>query len=247
MKDAGLWAIQTLRWRRGARRTWESWRASGLLLIGAYLGAALLVGLVSLWQTYRVPLAAPDPVVAGALMAAGWGSAALVRRPVLSLSPADALLLRTPAPPWQVWGGPLLSQLGPALLQGLVLGMLLWAWFPTWWVVAVSLPLLSVGRLLTQTLWYDSGVSGDRAARARLLGLSLLPLLGGLHPVALPLSLLIGVLTLGRVWRDFWTGDVPAELVVHAQVEDLRRGARRLGLPVPDLHPDGTRPPRRWA
>ncbi|MPY65410.1 hypothetical protein F8S09_01715 [Deinococcus sp. SDU3-2] len=247
MKDAGLWALQTLRWRRGARRTWESWRTSGLLLMGAYLGAALLVGLVSLWQTSRVPLAAPDPVVVGALMAAWWGSAALVRRPVLTLSPTDALLLRTPAPPWQAWLGPLLARLGPALLQSLALGLLLWAWFPTWWVVAVSLPLLSIGRLLAQALWYDSGVSGDRVVRARLVGLFLLPLLGGLHPAVLPLSLLVGVLILGRLWRGFWSGDVPATLVVHAQVEDLRRGARRLGLPVPDVRPDGTRAPRRWT
>lgn len=181
------------------------------------------------------------------LAAAWWGSAVLVRRPVLALNAADTLLLRTPLRPWQVWLGPWLVQVGPVVLGGVGLGALLWVWWPTWWSAALSLPLLLLGWKLAQALWYDTRTMRDPATQRRLLLLFLVPLAGALHPALLPLALLIGVVSLDWLWHAFWQADVPAPLVIHAQVEDLRRGTARLGLPVPDMGADGTRAPRRWT
>lgn len=245
--SAPLWALQRVTLARRARRDWQALKASGTLLMSAYLAVAVLVGLVSLWQTYRLPLAAPDPVVLGALASVGWLLAAFTRRPVLGLGDAEGLLLRLPVAPWRVWAVPLLGRLVPQFLVGVVLGLLLCAWLPTWWPLALSLPLLVGGRLLAQSLGQASRVVGDRRTQVGLLALAVLPLLAGLHPAALPIASALGFTAAFLLWRRFWRTDVPPVLVQQARVEALRQGARRLGLAVPDVGPDGTRPPRRWT
>lgn len=247
MKAELIWALHRVRLWRGVKGTWESWKSSGALLMGLYLGVAALIGLISLWQTGRVPQDAPDPTVLAGLATAWWGSAVLVRRPVLALNTGDALLLRTPLRPWQVWLAPWLVQTGPAVLGGAALGALLWLWWPTWWAAALALPLLLLGWKLAQALWSDARTVGDHVTQRRLLPLFLVPLLGAVHPALLPVALLGGVLGLGWLWKRFWHADVPAGVVLHAQVEALRRGAVRLGLPALDMDADGTRPARRWT
>ncbi|MCP2014783.1 hypothetical protein L1280_001935 [Deinococcus sp. HSC-46F16] len=245
--SAPLWRLQRVTLARRARRDWQALKASGTLLMAAYLVVAVLVGLISLWQTYRPPLAAPDPSVLGALAAMWWLLAAFTRRPVLGLGETEGLLLRLPVAPWRVWGVPLLGRLVPQMLLGLALGVALWLWFPTWWPLALSLPLLVGGRLIAQSLGQASRVVGDRRTQVGLLALSVLPLLAGLHPAALPIASALGFMGTLLLWRRFWRGDVPPALVQQARVEALRQGARRLGLPVLDVGPDGTRPPRRWT
>ncbi|MBB6018523.1 hypothetical protein [Deinococcus radiopugnans] len=247
MKAEPIWALHRLRLGRGVKATWETWKSSGALLMGLYLGVAALIGLVSVWQTGRVPQDAPDATVLAGLAAAWWGSAVLVRRPVLALNTGDALLLRTPLRPWQVWLAPWLVQVGPVVLAGVALGVLLWVWWPTWWTAALGLPLGLLGWKLGQALWSDARTVGDHATQRRLRPLFLVPLIGALHPALLPVALLGGVLGLGWLWWTFWQADVPARVVLHAQVEALRRGAIQLGLPAPDIGTDGTRPARRWT
>lgn len=242
-----LWALQRVMLVRRARTTWQGLKASGLLMMGGYLAAAVVVGLVSLWQTYRPALTAPDPAVLGAVAAAWWLLLGLTRRPVLGLDEAGALLLRLPVAPWRVWLVPLVGRLLPQVLVGAVLGLLLYAWFPTWWPLALSLPLLLGGRLVAQSLWQGSRVVGDHQTQGGVLALSALPLLAGVHPTALPVVSVLGAAGVCLLWRRFWRADVPPVLVQQASVEALRQGARRLGLPVPDLGPGGTRPPRRWS
>ncbi|QLG12205.1 hypothetical protein HLB42_16495 [Deinococcus sp. D7000] len=164
-----------------------------------------------------------------------------------ALNADDALLLRTPLRPWQIWLAPWLVQTGPALLGGAGFGVLLWLWWPTWWAAALGLPPLLLGGQLARLLWYDARTVGDHVTQHRPMLLFLVPLLGALHPALLPLGLLGGVLGLGWLWRRFWHADVPAQVVLHAQVEALRRGAVRLGLPALDMGADGTRPARRWT
>ncbi|QLG13373.1 hypothetical protein HLB42_20835 (plasmid) [Deinococcus sp. D7000] len=247
MSGSPIWVLHRLRLGRGVKRTWETWKSSGALLMGLYLGVAALIGLASVWQTGHVPQDAPDPTVLAGLAATWWGSAVLVRRPVLALNTDDTLLLRTPLRPWQVWLAPWLVQVGPVVLGGAALGVLLWVWWPTWWAAALALPLGLLGWKLAQALWSDARIVGDHVTQRRVLPLFLVPLLGALHPTLLPVALLGGVLGLGWLWRRFWQADVPASVLIHAQVEDLRRGAVRLGLPALDMGADGTRPPRRWT
>lgn len=247
MRGDALWTLQAQRLRRGVRQTWAHWRASVLLVMGGYVAATLLVGIAGLWLSYRGPAAAPDPLVLAALASAWWWSGTFARRPALALGDADGALLGTPAAPWRVWLGPLASRLAAPLGLGVAVGTLLWAWFPPWWAAALGLPLLGAGRVLVQALAYDARTVGDHTTRRRLLLLGLLPLLGGLHPAALPPALLVGVVGLGWLWHTFWRADVPPVLAWHGRVEALRQGARRLGLPALDLRADGTRAPRRWV
>lgn len=84
--------IANWRWRilkRQARQTWNGWRASGLLMLGSYLGIFGLILLVSAWQSYRFPLATPAPALTAALACVWWLSAGLVNRPAFGTSVTD--------------------------------------------------------------------------------------------------------------------------------------------------------------
>lgn len=231
---------------RAATQQWGLWRHSGTVLMGAYLAAFALIGLYSLWQSYRFPLPVIPPELFAGLAAAWWLSAGLIRRPALGLGVQDALLLRTPAPPWAVLTVPLAGMLSWSVLPGLGLGALLAAWFPPLWPLALALPLLAAGRPLFQTLFHDAVLIPDRGARNLGLLLSFLPLLAGWHLAVLPFVCLLAVVGWWLLWQKLWRDTVHAAPVLHNRVEGWRQGARRLGLPVPEVGADGSPPPVGW-
>lgn len=61
----------------------------------------------------------------------------------------------------------------------------------------------------------------------------------------MPLSTLLGAVTLALLWHRLWADGVPPLALRRWQVEGIRQGARRLGLPAPDVGPDGVPAPRR--
>ena len=240
-----IWALRRQVLTRQLRQSWKSWRGSGLLLMGGYLAAFALVLLISAWQSYRVPLGAPDPLLAAALAGAGWLSAWLPGRPAFGLAPSDEVLLRAPLVPWTVLLWPLLARLLPLLGVGAVAGLALGLWWPAWWPYALALPLLAAGRPLLQSVLHDARLRGARLTLWTAGGLGLLPLLGAIHPLLLPLGAGAGVLGLALLWSDLWRGAVPPRALTRWRVEALRQSGQRLGLPPLDLGPDGA-PPERW-
>lgn len=243
--EALVWKVRGLILGRAARQAWQRWWRSGVVGMGASLGGFGLLGVVSLWQTYRMAAPPLDLALVAGLGAVWWLSAWLTRRPALGVDGTDETLLRTPLSPWAVLGWPLLRTLGVPLGVGLGLGVLVLAWFPAWWPLAVALPLLAAGRPLVQTLAHDTRLGGTRRMQGWTLGLSFLPLLGMLHPVALPLACVVALGGLLTIWRPLWRRNVPPALLLAARREGVRQGARRLGLPVPDLGPDEVPAPRR--
>ncbi|CAM3253716.1 hypothetical protein DESA109040_05195 [Deinococcus saxicola] len=231
---------------RAATQQWGLWRHSGTVLMGVYLAAFALIGLYSLWQSYRFPLPVIPPELFAALAAVWWLSAGLIRSPALGLGVQDALLLRIPAPPWAVLTVPLVGMLGWPVLQGLGLGALLAAWFVPLWPLALALPLLAAGRPLFQTLFHDSGLISDSRRQTLALLLAFLPLLALWNLAVLPLACLLAFVGWLALWRGLWLETVHAAPVLHARVQGWRQGARRLGLPVPEVGADGTPAPRRW-
>lgn len=245
--DLVVWKMRRLTLKRAARRMWEGWRKSGVVGMAAYLGGFALLCLVSLWQTYRFSVPPLDPWLMGGLGAVWWLSAWLVGRPALGVEAGDELLLRTPAAPWAVLTWPLLRAVAGPLAAGTGLGLLGLAWVPAWWPLALALPTLAAGRPLLQTLAHDARQVGDHRTRNAALALSLWPLLGGLHPALLPTACLLSTTCLLLLWRRFWAQDVHPVPLLHGQVEAVRQGARRLGLPVPEGGADGVPPPRRLS
>lgn len=213
--------------------------------MGGYLAAFSLVLLISAWQSYRLPLPAPDPLLVSALACAWWLSAWLGGRPAFGLSAADEALLRTPTPPWAVLLWPLLSRLLPGLgLSGAAaLGLALW--WPAWWPYALALPLMVIGRLLLRSTVQGARLRGSPEVLWAAGVVVVLPLLGAIHPLLLPLGALGGGLTLARLWRGLWLDAVPPRAVLRWRVEGARQAGQRLGLPTLDLGPDGT-PGARW-
>lgn len=231
--------------RRQARQTWQNWRHSGSLVIGAYAVVIVLILLVGAWQSYRTPLAAPDPPLVAALVCIWWLSAWLVRRPGFGTSQADELLLRLPAAPHEVLRWPLLLRLSPigslSVLGALGLGL----WFPTWWTLALAVPSLVAGRFLLLNVIHDARLCGHRRMLAQAGLLSGLPLLGMFQPLLLPLGVLAGVLALFFLWCSLWRDAISPRALRRWQVEGMRQSARRLGLPAPEVEPDGLPAPRR--
>lgn len=241
-----LWNLRRVTLGRIAAEQWALWRRSGAVLMVVYLAVFALIGVYSLWQTYRFPLPPIPPELFAGLAAVWWLSAGLSRRPALGLGANDALLLRTPAPPWTVLTVPLAQLLSLSLLRGLGLGALLAAWFPLLWPLALALPLLMAGRPLLQTLNHDFHLIAAVRQRILALLLGLLPLLAAWTPTLLPPTCLLALLGWVALWRTLWLDTVHAAPLLHARVEGWRQGARRLGLPVPDVGADGNPPPRRW-
>ncbi|MXV22112.1 hypothetical protein, partial [Deinococcus xianganensis] len=77
--------------------------------------------------------------------------------------------------------------------------------------------------------------------------LAALPLLALLHPALLPVGAALAVLGAAGHWTRTLADDLPPRLLVQLEVEAVRAGARRFGLPVPDVDRDGHLPPRRWV
>ncbi|GAA0505063.1 hypothetical protein GCM10008937_11070 [Deinococcus depolymerans] len=243
-----VWAAQALTARRAWRQTWGAWRAAGLPLMAAYLGGAALIALVSLWQTYRpapfdLPLALLLPLVCAGLLLAALGARS--GRPPLVLSGADLNWLRPPAAPWAALLWPLLRTAAPWLLAGLAGGSVLLAWHPGSWAFAAALPLLTLGVPLVRAGAHAARLTG-RPAPTLLAG-TLLPLAGLLHPALLPVGAALTGVVAACTWRRSLHADLPPRLHRQLEIQALRAGARRLGLPAPVMTADGRRAPRTWS
>lgn len=243
-----VWTAQALATRRAWRQTWGAWRAAGLPLMAAYLGGAALIALGSLWQTYRpapldLPLTLLLPVVCAGLLLAALSARS--GRPPLVLSGADLTWLRSPAAPWAALLWPLLRRAAPWLLAGLAGGSALLAWHAGSWAFATALPLLTLGVPLVQAGAHAARLTG-RPALVLLAG-TLLPLAGLLHPALLPVGAALTGVVAAWTWRRALQADLPPRLHRQLDIQALRTGARRLGLPAPVMTADGHRPRRPWS
>lgn len=242
--DRAVWAAQSLSACRRRGHDWRAWRAAGLPLIVAYLGGAALIALLSLWQSYRpAPFDLPLPLLVPLLVATLLLVILSARRgrPPLNLRGADLIWLRSPAAPWATLLWPLLRTTAPWVLGGVLVGAALLAWNPAGWAVAVSLPLLGGSVPVVR-----AAAHAGQPASALLAG-TLLPMLGLLHPTLLPVGAGLAGLLAGWAWRRALAADLPPRLLGQLEVQALRMGARRLGLPSPDMTADGQRPSRVWS
>ncbi|BBN95009.1 ABC transporter family protein [Deinococcus grandis] len=131
------------------------------------------------------------------------------------------------------------------LLPGLVLCVVLLAWSAPLWPLALSLPWLGAGGRMPRGVQHVRRLAGRSGWP--VTALAALPLLALLHPVMLPVGAALVVLGAGWHWARTLADDLPPRLLVQLEVEAVRAGAQRFGLPVPDVDADGRLPPRRWA
>lgn len=241
-----VWQLKKLTLQRQVASLWRTWRGGGLIAMSIYLGAWALAGLFSLWQTYRFAAPPFGPEVYAASMVAWWLSAWLARRPALGLSRTDEVLLRLPAAPWVALLSPLASALAGPALVGLGIGILVLAWFPSLWWLALSLPFVATGKTLIHALTYEAKLH-PHGQVGWLAALTLLPLLGAVQAWWLPLLTFCACLAALRLWRQRWSDDIPPLSLLHARVEGTRQGAKRLGLPLPEVGADGVPAARRFA
>lgn len=80
-----------------------------------------------------------------------------------------------------------------------------------------------------------------------LLAGTLLPLAGLLHPALLPVGAALTVAVAAWTWRRSLHADLPPRLRRQLDIQALRTGARRLGLPAPVMTAGGHRPRRPWS
>ncbi|GGS13619.1 hypothetical protein [Deinococcus knuensis] len=246
--ERAVWAAQRLTARRRRGHDWRAWRAAGLPLIVAYLGGAGLIALLSVWQSYRpapfdLPLPLLVPLLVATLLLAILG--ARRGRPPLNLRGTDLIWLRSPAAPWATLLWPLLRTTAPWTVGGVLLGAGLLAWNPAGWAVAVSLPLLGGSVPVVRAAAHAAAHAGQPASA--LLAGTLLPLLGLLHPALFPVGVALTGALAGWTWRRALAADLPPRLLRQLDLQALRTGARRLGLPAPVMTADGRRAPRTWS
>lgn len=243
-----MWAAQARASRRAWRQTWRAWRDAGLPLLAAYLGGAALIALISLWQTYRpapfdLPLPLLLPLFCAGLLLAALGARS--GRPPLTVGDADLTWLRSPAAPWAALLWPLLRTAAPWTLAGIAAGSVLLAWHGGTWALASALPLLALGVPLVRAGAHAARLTG-RPTPTLLAG-TLLPLAGLLHPALLPAGVALSGLVAASTWRRSLHADLPPRLHRQLEIQALRTGARRLGLPAPVMTADGHRPARPWS
>lgn len=236
-------------WWRSARRelawTWGAWRLGGVPLMLAFLLGCAGVAVLSVWPMLPaapvgVPWALPVALACGWLLLGLTGS-----RPGLSPRGLEWAALRGPvSPAWAL--APALARAAlPGALTGLALGAALLAWSPALWPLALSLPWLGAGGRMLHAARHVRRLAGR--AGWPVTALATLPLLTLLHPALLPVGAALAAVVAGVTWAGTLAADLPPRLSTQLEVEAVRAGARRFGLPVPDVDPDGCQPPRRWA
>lgn len=224
---------------------WGAWWLGGAPLMLAFLLGCAGVALVSGWPLLP-PAPAAVPWALPAALACGWLLSGLGRsRPGLHPRGLEWAALRGPvAPAWTL--APALARAAlPGALTGLALGAGLLVWSPALWPLALSLPWLGVGRALLHAARHGRRMAGQSGEGVTALAAG--PLLGLLHPALLPVGAALAAVVAGVIWARTLADDLPPRLSAQLEVEAVRAGARRFGLPVPDVDADGYQPPRRWA
>ncbi|AWT35312.1 hypothetical protein GCM10008956_10470 [Deinococcus arenae] len=236
-------------WWRATRRemawAWGAWRLGGAPLMLAFLLGCAGVALVSGWPLLP-PAPAGVPWALPATLACGWLLSGLRgSRPGLHPRGLEWAALRGPvAPAWALT--PALARTAlPGTLTGLALGAGLLVWSPALWPLALSLPWLGVARALLHAARHGRRMAGQSGESVTALAAG--PLLGLLHPALLPVGAALAAVEAGVIWARTLADDLPPRLSAQLEVEAVRAGARRFGLPVPDVNADGYQPPRRWA
>ncbi|MVN86112.1 hypothetical protein GO986_04970 [Deinococcus sp. HMF7620] len=215
-------------------------------LLAAYLGAAGLVALLSLWQLYQpAPFALPLGLVTPAICTVLLLAVLVSRRPNVALTTAELGWLRSPTPPWAVLAWPLLRTAAPWLGAGLLGGAALLAVSLPAWPVAAALPGLAAAVPVLQAASHAQRLTASR--RVRLLLTVLLPLLGPLHPLGLMVGGLLTLLAGGFIWKQTLRSALPPRLLRLLEVQAVQARTRRLGLPLLAVNADGLRPARRWT
>ncbi|GGK86189.1 hypothetical protein [Deinococcus radiotolerans] len=233
-------------WWRATRRDlawqWGAWRRGGVPLMAAFLLVCAGVALVSVWP--QLPAApAPGPLLVAA--ACAWLLSGLPGpRPGLHPRGVEWSALRAPVRPAWALAPALARAVLPGGLAGLVLGGVLVVCGGALWPVALSLPWLGAGRGALHAARHARRLEESRGVT--VTALTALPLLGLLHPALLLPAAALATLGAALIWARTLARDLPPRLSAQLEVEAVRAGARRWGLPVPDVDADGRQPPRRW-